>query len=149
MLQPVRLAQPIDGYDRLVHRARAIALAAAVSVLASTLTACTPTAVGPVSDVPLPQELAADDIDGPWAFTVNGKLLLALSGSSTCPTVPTAVEATSDDEVVVTLDRGPALACTADMQTTVYEIPVETVPGKVVLEYGDDRAVLEVATPRT
>lgn len=66
-----------------------------------------------------------------------------LGGSSSCPTVPTAIEE-QGGELVVTVARGWVIVCTADMVVTTYELSVDSVPGHVVVDDGEDRRTLEV-----
>lgn len=126
-----------------MNHARWAPVAGIVLLSAAILTGCAPTPIGAQSDQQIPDELLADPA-GPWAFTVDGDLFLGLSGSSSCPPIPTDLEQTGDSEVTVTISRGPAIACTADAQLTVWLLPAESVPSTVELVEGDERATLPV-----
>jgi hypothetical protein len=109
------------------------------------LTGCTPTSIGTVSNAPVPEEILEGDVDGPWAYAADGALMLGLSGSSSCPSVPTAMETTGAGVLTVTLESGFAVFCTADLQLVVHELQVDQIPDQVVLMSDGTATSLDVA----
>lgn len=105
---------------------------------------CSLTSIGVVSAVSPPAELASESLDGPWVFTIKGKTYLGLSGSSSCPTIPTELRLVDDDEIFVQVAQNFALICTADLETIVYELPIEQPPSYITIQNGDDSLKLVV-----
>lgn len=77
-------------------------------------------------------------VDRPRRFGVT------LWGSSSCPAVPTRMEAEARDRVSITFEPAGQQACTADLAPTSYEFTVpaeaDTVPLTVVLTDAQGRA---------
>ena len=65
---------------------------------------------------------------------------VTLWGSSSCPAVPTRMEATARDRVSISFEQAGEKACTADLAPTTYEFTVpagaDTVPLTLILVDG-------------
>lgn len=70
---------------------------------------------------------------------------VTLWGSSSCPAVPTRMEATARDRVSISFEQAGEKACTADLSPTTYEFTVpagaDTVPLTLILVDGKGVAI--------
>lgn len=123
------------------------ALIGVVTVCVVLLGGCAPVAIGTTVDSTVPVTLRETDVSGPWAYITDGALDLAVSGSSSCPSVPVAIDVTDPAEAVVTFDRGPAILCTADSRVVVYRLEVDVIPDRIVVVSGQSRRTVEVSQP--
>ena len=118
--------------------------AVALAILATmTLAGCGASSIATTSYAGFPTGVEVHMLALPQAFADDTTLHLVLAGSSSCPTVPTAMEE-QEGGLVVTVSRGWAVICAADMTTTTVELAVESVPDHVVVSNGDDQRTIEV-----
>lgn len=119
-----------------------IALAVVVAVLL--LSGCAPQSIAD-GETDLPMVLDGYPAgDGPAVWRQPDRLIVVLGGSSSCPTVPTAIER-AGGVVTLTLERAEGPVCTADMLITPqYFVLEDGRPDAVVLRSGDEERRLEV-----
>lgn len=110
------------------------------TVLAVTLLAgCAPKSVArdsyPGAVPGAPQSEGVIGEEGPVAVWLDEGESFAVTtfGSSSCPPVPTGIEQTATDAVIIRLERASTTVCTADMAPTTHEF--------VLAEATDDRPV--------
>jgi hypothetical protein len=108
------------------------------------LTGCTPQSVAD-GTTDLPPGLADYPLGGePAAWQEPDRLILVLSGSSSCPAVITDIEE-KDSTAIATIEITGGPACTADMMQNVYYFTLEGGrPDSVILRSGDDDVELDV-----
>lgn len=131
--------------------------AAALAALAfgAALTACTGPALTPwsLADDSYPGLAQTADPTGGSAFDTSPRaewleggrsISITTWGSSSCPPVPTALEATAPDAVTVHFEPSPFDPCTADMAPTTHElslpVEVDARPLTITLEHGSTDA---------
>jgi hypothetical protein len=121
-----------SSQTRYITQAEAMVKIGVVVLLGVALSACSssvfgPSAIGDRQDTPI---LTADDGE---AFAVVGwidagrRMYVTTWGSSSCPTVPTDLDAQSDSALSLTLKDKVSQSCTEDLVPTTYalDVPVE------------------------
>lgn len=127
-----------------VARRRRHGIAVMLGIVAVALTGCSPSSVAKDSYPGFPHGVDGDTLSIPQAFADDSTLYLTLGGSSSCPPVPTSIS-WDNNELVITVDHGWAIACTADIAATTYEFSLGSIPKNVEVVFdGDDRQKIAI-----